>query len=105
VHDPAARVPALEAETVVERDAELDESSVTARTALPRQSPRPARSVSSSCSAGESSPANAAATPPCASQLDDASGELFETSATCRSAAAVSAAVRPAMPLPTTIRS
>ena len=66
-------------------------SSVSACTALSRQRPRPARSVSSACSSGASSAAVAAAMPPCASQLDEVSTGPFETSRTRASAAAQSA--------------
>ena len=74
-------------------------------TADSRQSPRPARSVSSACSSGESSGLEAAATPPCASQLELVRTGPFERMRTRASAPAHKAPERPATPLPTTIRS
>src|SRR5262245_54123190 len=80
-------------------------SSVSTRTALSRQRPRPARSVSSACSSGESSSASDAATPPCACQLFDPATGPLTSRRTSASEAADSAATSPATPPPTTSRS
>src|SRR5438445_3734301 len=80
-------------------------SAVTAATALGRQSPLPARSVSSACSSALSSSPIAAATPPWARKLVEASSGPFETTTTSASSAATSAATRPATPPPTITRS
>ena len=77
-------------------------SSVSTETALGRQSPRPARSVSSACRAGSSSSPTAAATPPWARRLVDARSGPFVSTRTSPSAAAHSAAKSPATPPPTT---
>ncbi len=75
------------------------------RTASVRHSPAPAVSVSARWSAGESSGARAAAMPPCAHGVAPASSRVFVTSSTRPSRRHSSAAVSPAMPLPTTITS
>ena len=104
-------MPALQAESLVELDAELDEiadpggaSPVNTATALPG-TVRDRSVACSACSAAESSSATAAAIPPWASWLfDDRSGPFVRTR-TSPSAAAHKAAVSPATPPPTTTRS
>ena len=111
--DSPPRVASLEAEPVVELDARVDEVD-DPRGRVLGQGSHGARAAETPAGAervfgvkrGESSGPTAAAMPPCASQLDEARTGPFETIATRASpAAAQSAAVRPAIPAPTTTTS
>ena len=97
VDDPARGVAALEAERELAarrrrsklhparsqlRDRRRAPPRSSTSTALARQSPRPAASVSSAWRSGESSGASAAASPPCAQKLELSASGLRETSAT-----------------------
>src|SRR5829696_581092 len=107
---PRARLPWRSASKLTPRRSRSrtrpGDSSHSTRTALSRAMSRPAASVSSMCRSGESSSASAAAIPPCA-QNDAvwASGDRLTSATRAPSAAAVSAAYRPAAPAPTTATS
>ena len=81
-------------------------SDTRARTASTSQTPAPATRVSRRCSCGESAGSRAAAMPPWAHSVEPSESTVLVTSSTrstrCRSR---NAAVRPAMPDPTTMTS
>ncbi len=75
------------------------------RTAASSHSPAPASSVSSTCESTVSSLLQTHATPPCAQAVLESAGARLVTMATRPCAAAFSAKVSPATPLPMTIKS